>query len=128
MVIRFIKYIYIQVQKLINAHYKFALTISIALIVLSGMGAVYSDSFVLIKALIFALAIASVLRITTYRIGKIPFLVLDKTWDTYSLKYSKEEAKRKYKEMSIKRASVYFLLALVTFLSWIVCELCFYLI
>ena len=47
----------------------------------------------------------------------------DKTYDYYNLKYDDEEFDEKYKKMSIKRAAIYFIIALGGFLLWVICEI-----
>ncbi len=48
----------------------------------------------------------------TYKTGKIPLIMIDRTWDAYRLKYGEEEAEIKYKEMRIRNAVIFFILAI----------------
>ena len=54
--------------------------------------------------------------------GKIPF-AKDSTYYHLRRKHSDDELEEKYEEMSIKRATVYFIIAVLSFIFWIVCEL-----
>ena len=49
--------------------------------------------------------------------------MIDYTRRNLELKYSGEELEEKYDEMSIKRATIYFIIAVLSFIFWIVCEL-----
>jgi hypothetical protein len=46
----------------------------------------------------------------------------DKAWERCRLKYG-EEADRRYKETSVKRAAIYLLLSFVSLIVLLVCEL-----
>ena len=65
-----------------------------------------------LPALAFAFSLLALLCSITYKTGKIPFIMIDRTWDTYKLKHTEEETEIKYKEMRIRNATIFFILAL----------------
>jgi hypothetical protein len=102
-------------------HYKLGCFISANLLIVSGIAMIYSKLISLL-AVVFGFSLLSFVRLITYRKGKIPFFMSDKTWDSYRLKYEGEELEKKYEEMSIGRATDYFIISVVAFIVWIVAE------
>ena len=47
----------------------------------------------------------------------------DSDWFKFSRRYSDDEAEEKYKEASLKRATIFFILAAFSFVLWIFVEL-----
>ena len=105
----------------ITAHYKQAVLYTVLVFVISSV-AIYSSELRLIASFPFAFSIGAVIRLTTYKTGKIPIIMIDKTWDRYRRKYSGEELEQKYRELSLKNASVFFLIEIITLLIWGICE------
>ena len=116
------KKIYFLTRAFIEAHYKLSFSLSLVAVLVGGVSMIYS-SFRILCALCFALSVVTVSRLITYKTGKIPFLMIDKTWDHYRLKYSEEEAKNKYKEMSLKVSALHFILTGFSLVVWILCEI-----
>ena len=75
-----------------------------------------------IAIFIFGFPMLTNVRLITYKYGKPPIFMSDKTWNSFQFKYSKEEIESKYKEMSIKRATIYFILSVLFFVSFIIYE------
>ena len=73
-------------------------------------------------ASVFGFSLITVIRLMTYKTGKIPIVMTDKLWEKYRLKYPEEIAETRYKETSIKRASSYFILTMFSFILWVICE------
>ena len=90
-------------------------------IISTGIGLIYSK-YVYIVVIPFSFSVAALIRLTTYKTGKISFFMRDKTWNVYEFKYSKDEIEEKFKEMSIKRATIYFALDVTFFIIWVLVE------
>ena len=112
---------YLKIKSFIEKHTTISAIISILILVITAVAMFYSE-LVYTLALPFAFSIMTFSRIGTFKHGKIPIFMHDKTWDSYRLRYSGEELEIKYKEMSLKRAAIYFFLALVSFAIWVVTE------
>ena len=95
----------------------------IALIFLVSSIAIVVSKLKIMAAIPFGFSIICFIRLITYKNGKIPFISSDKTWQKMRLEYPKEEAKEKYKELSIKNATTYFTICVLTFVMWIVTEI-----
>ena len=106
-----IKNIYNRTKDFLIKHYKLSVSITILLTVISSVACVYSHD-VKLPALSFAFSLLALLCLITYKTGKIPFIMIDRTWDAYRLKYGEEEAEIKYKEMRIRNAVIFFILAI----------------
>lgn len=101
------------VKNFISSHYKLAFFVMSLIFVLHGICSMYS-SLSVISIIPFAFSFVSAFRIFTYKTGKIPIFMTDKTWNKYRLKYSEEEAEKRYKVMCINRATVYFIIAIAS--------------
>lgn len=62
-------------------------------------------------------------RLFTYKVGKIPIFMTDTLWEKCRIKYSEEEAEKKYKEKSLKSATTCFIFGIAAHVIWIVCEI-----
>ena len=120
------KKVYLKTKDFLVNHRKISIFICALLFVISALSLIYSSVKLLVAAT-FGFSLSTMLRLTTYKVGKIPVFMTDTTWNSYELKYgseySKEELETKYKEMSIRRAALYFLLCIISFLIWAICEL-----
>ena len=119
--------LYACVKKFISNHYRLSLFFVINIMLVSGIAVIYST----LQNLLFwpfAFSICALFRLTTYKKGKIPIFMIDYTRRSLELKYSGEELEEKYEEMSIKRATIYFIIAVLSCFAWIVCELLVFLI
>ena len=110
-----------KVMAFLVLHIKLSIFINAVIVVISGIAAIYSNQTLLL-AVCFGTSLAALFRLVVYHVGKIPIFMSDKLWDRYRLKYSEEKLDEKYKETSIKRASIYFSISIVLFLVWIICE------
>lgn len=109
------------------SRYKLSVIYCTVHFLISCIACVYS-ALIPIVAVYFAFSLITILRLITYKTGKIPFLMTDKTWEKYRLKYSEEDLEQRYKEMSIKRAACYFIIYNVSFLVWVICEVLMFLV
>ena len=116
------KSIHAHIKKLISTYYKTLFFIVSILFLSSCVGVFYSNLTILV-ALISGFSLATMMRMVTYKTGHIPLIMIDSTWNRYRLKYPEDELDERYKEMSINRASVYFMIAVVAFVIWILCEI-----
>ena len=115
------KRIYGAFKQFLTKHYKLGFFISISITLLSGVRTIFPEvNFAIVLA--FAGGVVSFSEIISYRVGKIPLFMIDKTWDHYRLKYSGEELEEKYKEHSLKWASIGFMVAVISFGVWIIIE------
>ena len=101
------------IKKFISSHYKLAFFVMSLIFVLWGIVGVYS-SLSVISVISLAFSFVSAFRLFTYKTGKIPVFMMDKTWNRYRVKYSEEEAEKRYKTMCINRATVYFIIAVAS--------------
>ena len=111
-----------------SKHYKLGIAIAIVILLISSTAVIYSNGHPLdITTVCFMTALPALLRFITYRTGHIPIVVMDKTWDRYRFKYRKEcsedEIEDKYKEMSLRNASVFLMISIASFIIWLIVEL-----
>lgn len=104
------------VKKFILSHYKFSFFVMLLMFVLLGIVSVHSSMNVL-SITSFVFSFISAFRLFAYKTGKIPIFMIDKTWNKYKLKYSEEEVEKQYKIMCINRATVYFIIAIASFIT-----------
>jgi hypothetical protein len=71
----------------------------------------------------FAFSLLTFIRLFTYKVGKIPLIMTDTMWLRLISKLDQEEAERIYKEISIHKATIYFMLTVISFFAWIICEI-----
>ena len=116
------KRIYGAFKQFLTKHYKLGFFVSISIALLSGVRTTFPGLNIAI-VLAFAGGVVSFSEIISYRVGKIPFFMIDKTWDNYRLKYSGEELEEKYKEHSLKWASIGFMIAVISFAIWLPWEI-----
>ena len=103
---------------------KFVLYSSIFVLITSAISMRYSKLLWLI-AFMFGGSLLCIVRTLTYKVGKIPFLMSDKTWDSLRLKYSEEEADEKYRELSLKVAAICYPISVISFIVWATIEIIF---
>ena len=115
------KKIHAYIKSFFASHYKLSICLSSIIFLISCIAIVYSN-LTFVVAACFGFSLVTVLRLITYKTGKIPFVMTDNTWNVYRLKYSKEEAEKRYEEMSLNRAAAYFIVTLVSFFIWAICE------
>ena len=91
--------------------------------VVSGIASRYTQNPIFL-GVVFLSSIFSFLRIVTYRIGKFPFIMSDTIWDVIRLKHkNSEEAEERYKNYSLKSASIWFSIMSLTFVIWMIIEI-----
>ena len=103
------------VKNFILSHYKLSFFVMLLIFVIWGIVGIYSGLSVM-SIISFAFSFVGAFRLFTYKTGKIPIFMIDKTWSKYRLKYSEEEAEKRYKVMCINRATVYFIIAIASFI------------
>ena len=116
------KKVYTRFKRILLLHYKMSVFFATVLVLVSSISAVFS-TFPILVVPCFSFSLATLLRLITYKTGKIPIFMMDKTWDKYEFKYSTDEIEKKYEEMSINRATLYFMLAIPSFIIWGIVEL-----
>ena len=116
------KKIYNKVSQFVLHHRKATAFLSSVIFLVGCCAGIYSNAKIL-SALVFGFSLLTLWRLMTWRTGKIPIFMSDKTWDRYRIKLSAEEADYKFKEMSMKRATLYFFLSLIVTPIWILWEL-----
>ena len=109
------------VKKFILKHYNWSVFFTVNILLISGI-AFYNARLTNLVAVFFTFSLLALCRLITYKTGKIPF-AKDSTYYHLRRKYSDDELEEKYEEMSIKRATIYFIIAVLSFIFWIVCEL-----
>ena len=114
--------IYQTLKNFLKRFYTLSYLLLFITIISTGIGLIYSK-YVYIVVIPFSFSVAALIRLTTYKTGKISFFMRDKTWNVYEFKYSKDEIEEKFKEMSIRRATIYFALGVLSFVVWILVEL-----
>lgn len=108
-------------------HYKLGAFSCSILMAIASISVVFS-SLKFLPAMYFIGSTLCLMRLIVYKTGKIPFLWLDTTWDSLRLKYSGEELEQRYKDISIARATNYFMISLMGFFFWIICEVIMFLL
>ena len=112
------------VKMFIASHHKQSILYNLIILTISAIATVWSNlEFKIIVALPFCFVIPALLRIQSYRVGHISFFSIDSLWRSYRLKYSGEELENKYKEASLKRATICSILALFSFVLWGIVEI-----
>lgn len=114
--------VYFYTKAFLIRHYRVAFYLSLFVCLIGGVASKYSAHSHFIFP-VFGFSLASIIRIGTYRVGKIPFFMRDSTWNRYRLKYSGEELDEKYKEMPLTRATWYFLLMILSLFIWVIIEI-----
>ena len=114
--------LHFKTKSFLSQHPNVGCASSVVMLIIGGIASWFSDLSFFVSVY-FAFSIATIFRLITYKKGKIPFIMSDRTWDRYRLKYPQENAESKYKEMSIKRASIYFIISNITFVFWVIIEL-----
>ena len=123
-----IRKIFFAIKAFLIAHYKLSCCV-VAISFVFGCVAIVYSKLKFVAVLLFASSILAFLRLLSYKKGKLPFIMIDRTWNAYRLKYSCEEAEQKYKTMSISRATVYFIVSVISFLLYVICEaVCYFFI
>jgi len=111
-----------KVKIILTSHYKFACFVSTSVFLTGCVAASYSELKFLV-AVYFMFSLITIIRLLTYKFGKAPIIMNDKTWEKYRLKHPDDELEKIYKEMSLRRAAYYFFFSLLTFLVWILVEI-----
>ena len=92
------------------------------MVIISSIAAFYSSVIILV-AIMFASSLISSIRMFTYRVGKVPFLVIDTIWSWLRLKYSEEDADERYKAHSLRTVKIFYPIAIISFLVWAITEI-----
>ena len=114
-------YSYIKTHMLIS-HYKMIFVMVLVMVLISCVATIYSNCMY-ITCFCFAFSLLTFIRLFTYKVGKIPLIMIDTMWLRLISKLDQEEAERIYKEKSIHKATIYFMLTVISFFAWIICEI-----
>ena len=117
--------IYSHIEKMIVTRYRLMFFVATVLFIVSIISCFYHHLPVTACAY-FGASLVSLIRLITYKTGKIPFFAIDKTWNGIEWRKRKEltdEAKKElYEKMSLKSAAIHFEVAIFGLCIWIVCE------
>jgi len=114
------------IKNFLTNHYKLGILITFFNTVIGFIAAFYSKLLFFVVVFLISSSF-SLYNLIFYKIGKYPFIMIDTTWNSLRLKYSEEEAQKKFKEISFKRASVCFLIASLSFVTWAILEVILFL-
>ena len=119
------KKIYLHIKKMIVTRYKFMFFIATFLFIVSVISILYHH-LPLVASAFFAASLAGLIRLITYKTGKIPFFAIDKTWNGIEWRKRKEltdeDKAELYEKMSLKLAAIHLEVAIVALCAWIICE------
>ena len=115
------KKIHLGFKKFIIKHYKQALFYTISILIICCAAAGYSK-FSAILCICFGASIMAIFRLITYKTGKIPFFMIDKTWNKYRVEFSEDELEERYKEMSAHWSAAFLIITLGALIVWLICE------
>ncbi|MBQ9120810.1 MAG: hypothetical protein IJY12_00425 [Clostridia bacterium] len=111
------KKLYRGISLWLSKRYAFHMFLAIAMALIAGTMGVFVR-FQLLAVLSFAGFICLAFRLFTFKHGKIPFLVRDRAWNTMQISgKEKESLEDEYKSFSLKRATMAFMIAWITFLA-----------
>ena len=120
------KRIYNYIKNLIVTRYKLMRFIA-TLICLASIISFFVLPTPLISVAFVGGSLASLLRLWTYKTGYIPFIMSDTMWEKIRIRnrktMSREEMQELYEEKSLKRAAIYFMIATMGFILWILVAL-----
>ena len=98
-----------------------ALLLSVFFVILSSI--VTFSTIYITTVLLFIVSLITSSRILTYRLGKT-FFIIDTTWNLIEKRScNRDEAQKKYKEHSLKVASVTYPIMLLLFIAWCIIEI-----
>ena len=109
-----------KIEEFIKRRKKTVSVTSLIIVVISVIAAYYSSVIELV-VIMAASSLLCVIGMLMYRIGHIPFLGRDTLWSLYRSKYS-EEADEKYKAHSLKAVTIFYPIAIISFLIWVIAE------
>ncbi len=109
-------------KALLKKRRKLSFLILTAIFLVCCIAIVVSDLKVL-AAIPFGFSLICIIRLITYKNGKIPFFSIDKTYQSMRIKYSEDELEEKFKEKSLNNATTYFLITVFSFPIWIIAEI-----
>ena len=118
--------IYLKLKSFLKEHYKLGFSITILLLIISAILITYHvpTSFIM-GVCVFTFGVA-MLRLVTHKNGYI-YLSGDSLWYSckrkYRNEYSEEEIDEKFKELSLRNATVYLMIGIASFIIWLVVEL-----
>jgi len=111
-----------RVKAFLKKSYKLSILILAIIFIVCCIAIVVSDLKIL-AAIPFGFSLICIIRIITYKNGKIPFFSIDKTYQSMRSVYNEDEVEEKFKEKSLNNATVYFIIAAFSFPIWIIAEI-----
>jgi hypothetical protein len=110
-----------KIEEFIKRRKKTVSVTSLIIVIISATAVSYSSVSELV-VIMAASSLLCVIGMLMYRIGHIPFLGRDTLWSLYRSKYSEEEADEKYKAHSLKAVTIFYPIAIISFLIWVIAE------
>lgn len=107
-------------KKFIENHPALTVFFSCIIFFISALASI----FAYLKAIVsvsFLFSLATVYRVVTYKKGEL--LSIDRTWGWYKYKFPQEERERRYKEISLKLCTNWFIISVFSFVGWAVIEI-----
>lgn len=112
----------VRISAFLTKHRKLSFLILILIISVCGIALAVANLKIL-AAIPFGFSLICLIRLITHKEGRIPFISVDKTYQSIKAENLKEDAEEKYKEFSINSATVYFIIVVFSFPLWIIAEL-----
>lgn len=119
--LKFLKNLYSLTANFLLKHRTLSITIGTAMLLISGIGAVFARIQLLCGVAFFFSGVALFCFIFS-KTGKIPFIMSDNTWNSLRLKHSYEDADNRYRITMFKRATICFIPATILFFIWCIAE------
>ena len=126
-----VKKLYSKTQLFILSHFKLTVSIMVSAVFIGFATVAYLDKhskITILSAMICAFPFATLCRLFTYSVGYIPIVMYDTLWLSCSSKYSKEEAEEKYKEKSLRTATVCCMCTMISYILWMLLRVPFLLL
>ncbi len=115
------KKIYQGTERFLSAHYALNIFIFALITLISGLLAFYQPAHDF-EVISFICSIYGGIRLATYKNGKIPIFMIDRTWNKMRIEHDEEEAEKLYREMSLKHCTVCYMIAVPSVVLAVVWE------
>lgn len=102
-------------KKFIENHPALTAFFSCIIFFISALALIYSY-LKAIASVSFLFSLATVFRVVTYKKGEL--LSIDRSWGWYKYKFPQEERERRYKEISLKLCTNWFIISVFSFVGW----------
>lgn len=115
------KKIYCAISRFLSKYYVLNILV-LSLITLIIGALIFFEPMHSLEPIAFVCSIYGGMRLITYKNGKIPFFMIDHTWDKMCVEHGEEKAEELYREMSLKHATVCYMIAVPTSVLAIIWE------